>query len=103
MFCGWASPFVCGPTQINKNSNNINNIELYPNPTFTEITINLTSSETKTYIYNITDLAGKQIKKVELSGNKNNSLNVSELTQGVYIFNVLDAGRIIGVKKFVKE
>jgi hypothetical protein len=102
VFCGLTT-FGCAPTNINHISNNLNSIDLYPNPSFKEITINLTSSENKTYAYNITDLAGKQIRKGELSGNKNNSLNVSELTQGVYIFNVLDAGRIIGVKKFVKE
>ena len=96
----WSS---CGPVQINENSNKINSLELYPNPSFKEIIVELTSSENKIYTYNITDLAGKLIRKGELSGNKNNSLNVSELTQGVYIFNVLDTGRIIGVKKFVKE
>jgi len=100
--CGWSN-FCTGPSQINENTNNINNLELYPNPTLKELNIDITSSENKTYTYNITDPVGKQIKKGELSGNKNNSLNVSELTQGVYIFNVLDAGRIIGVKKFVKE
>jgi len=92
-----------GVVKINESSNNINSLELYSNPTFKELNVDLSSSENKTYTYNINDLAGKQIKKSELSGNKNNSLNVSELMQGVYIFNVLDAGRIIGVKKFVKE
>ncbi len=96
-------PFICMPMQVNEYQNGINSFYLYPNPTFKEITIDLSSSENKTYTYNITDLAGKQIKKGELSGNKNNLLNISELKQGVYVFNVLDEGRIIGVKKFVKE
>ncbi|MDZ4663722.1 MAG: T9SS type A sorting domain-containing protein [Bacteroidota bacterium] len=103
-FGGGSFPLNCyGVVKINESSNNINSLELYSNPTFKELNVDLSSSENKTYTYNINDLAGKQIKKSELSGNKNNSLNVSELMQGVYIFNVLDAGRIIGVKKFVKE
>ncbi|RXM39031.1 hypothetical protein BOQ62_13130 [Chryseobacterium sp. CH21] len=81
----------------------LHDIELtfYPNPV-TDI-INVTSKEAKINLVSIIDMAGKSIKTVFSSNNKNNtSVNVSELTAGNYIL-IIDTEKGRFNKKFIKK
>lgn len=59
-------------------------IEVYPNPTNNLVTI---SSELDSYDLSVTDLTGKVVLQQSLSGIEN-SVDVSSLTSGVYLFNI---------------
>lgn len=59
-------------------------IEVYPNPATNLVTI---SSELDSYDLSITDLTGKVVLQQSLSGIEN-SVDVSSLSSGVYLFNI---------------
>ncbi|PIB32777.1 hypothetical protein BFP78_00485 [Gaetbulibacter sp. 5U11] len=74
---------------------NINNISLYPNPT--KSTLNI---KTATAISNITvySLLGKQVIKTN-----SKTVDVSSLSNGVYLIKILDVNGNQHVKRFIKE
>ncbi|MBN8640969.1 MAG: T9SS type A sorting domain-containing protein [Flavobacteriales bacterium] len=59
-------------------------IEVYPNPANNFVTI---SSQLDSYDLNVTDLTGKVVLQQSLSGIEN-SVDVSSLSSGVYLFNI---------------
>lgn len=60
-------------------------IAVYPNPANNFVTI--ASQELNSYSLNVTDLTGKVVMQQSLSGIEN-SVDVSALTSGVYLFNI---------------
>lgn len=59
-------------------------VEVYPNPANNVVTI---STELDSYDLSVTDLTGKVVLQQSLSGIEN-SVDVSSLTSGVYLFNI---------------
>lgn len=101
-WCGpWWAP--CGPSAINEVFDSQNNFDAYPVPTLKELTIEFPNPQNNSFQYSITDLAGKIIRIGELEGDQKTSLNVQELTAGVYILSIRDGDKLVGVKKFVKQ
>ncbi|MDG1476210.1 MAG: T9SS type A sorting domain-containing protein [Vicingaceae bacterium] len=82
------------PTNIEKISTQ--NIIVFPNPTSSELTLTATEQIEK---INIIDLTGKTIRTIV---NPNNSIDVSELSKGLYFLQVHSKNGISN-KRFVKE
>ena len=75
-------------------------ISIYPNPAANEIKIsNLSPSENQIKIFN---LLGQQVKSIDVSNEQNTTINIADLTNGIYEMTISDGKKII-CKKFVKE
>lgn len=94
--CGCASL-----TGINNISQNENLLSIYPNPASENITINF-SSTSKNISIKIFDATGRLVKNMENVKSGKNTINVSELENGLYLINVND-GRSSVTKRFVKQ
>lgn len=95
---------------INKNTLGINDvsgevnsfsISLYPNPTNTVLNIKYESSISSSLKVDITSLDGKRIKSVQLSNL--NSIDISTLSEGIYLANFYNNSVLITTKKIVKN
>ena len=77
-------------------------IKVYPNPTSTVLNIELPENTSSVFEVFLTDIVGKVMKKDVLAGQKT-SIDVSELPNGLYFAQILEGGKVVGVKKFVVE
>ena len=61
---------------------------VYPNPSLNEVFVNLSSITTETgpATMNVINMAGERVKKVTLSTNDDISVDISNITAGVYYF-----------------
>jgi len=59
--------------------------QLYPNPCFNFIKIVLPDDPTDSYVFVLTDIAGRRIFSTSLRGGKENLIDVSHLKDGIYI------------------
>ena len=86
-----------GETSIPEVTQDIANINIYPNPTKDKIFINCESLSAIT----IHDILGKEVLYQNVSGKS--EINISHLSNGIYIVSVLSDGKIIGNCKIVKQ
>jgi hypothetical protein len=77
------------------------NVLISPNPTngLLNISFNTLPQNTKIELYNS---IGALVLTKEMS-NKNNTINVSELSSGIYFMKVLEENNLVAVKKVVRE
>ncbi|MEY4903740.1 MAG: hypothetical protein RLZZ292_1555 [Bacteroidota bacterium] len=73
--------------------------KIYPNPSAEILNIDLTE-ETPNATLQIFDLLGKIIVEKKLL-NKSNTLNISNLEEGIYLINVKSGERKLGIKKLI--
>ena len=79
-----------------------NSISIYPNPSFGFVKIVLTTQFVNNSSITIYDALGKLILTQEL-GNEINTLNISELKNGMYTYKVLNNSNIVKIGKIVKQ
>jgi hypothetical protein len=93
-------------TVISSTTKGINNISVYPNPSINENTIALTSTSNSELEINMYDLQGKLIKQIfkgkSKVGNNQFTYDISELSNGVYMYEIKLNNSIDHVK-FVKQ
>lgn len=77
-------------------SESINRVNLYPNPTNDYITIDLDES----FFYEIYDLQSKKVSSESIA--QNNTINVSSLNRGIYILKVTTNNEVYTQKIFKK-
>jgi len=75
---------------------NTTKISIYPNPTTSQLTLNTTE---KIERISILDITGKTVKTIILT---NNTIEVSDLTKGIYFLHVQTENGM-AVSKFIKE
>ena len=95
-----ASTYVCDVTTavITKPTRNeINN--LFPCPADKYLTIEIDASETDVTIISLSDILGKEILSIH-STQRNETLNTTELPNGVYILHI-QSGGVLRTRKFV--
>lgn len=86
-----------GSVGINETGNNIN-INVYPNPVANEL--NITTSFSEKTVFEIYDIAGKQIKSVELKG-AFTKVSADELSNGTYFYQIVNKkGAVINKGEF---
>jgi hypothetical protein len=74
----------------------IHSVSIYPNPTKSQLTID---TDLKVETIFITDIMGKTVKTVV---SPNNTIDVSQLTEGIYILQI-ELDTVLISKKFIKE
>lgn len=81
---------------------NNNNIKIYPNPVIDKVNILLPDNSSGHTIV-ITDIAGRSIKKaISTANQKSITLNVDELSKGVYMVKIISANQS-NCYKFIKQ
>ena len=80
---------------------NISNFDLsiYPNPTSNQINISSSITIEKVMLSNY---LGQNIKTYTIDGNKG-TIDISELTNGIYFAQFYHKGQIVAIKKIIKE
>ena len=66
-------------------------IKVYPNPTESNITIDLVSDENDTALLIVVDMLGKVLHQQNLSFNTGNAVNLNHLASGQYAFKITDS------------
>jgi hypothetical protein len=79
-----------------------NSISIYPNPSFGFVKIILTTQFVNNSSITIYDALGKLILTQEL-GNEINTLNISELKNGMYTYKVLNNSNVVKIGKIIKQ
>lgn len=77
-------------------------LTMYPNPSNSIVNIKLENIQNTDVIVEITSLDGKNIKSINLQNNLNTSIDISGLSQGLYITNFYANGVLISSKKLIK-
>jgi hypothetical protein len=79
-----------------------NGVNIYPNPTNGIINITLSSELTKNSTLEIYDAIGKLIV-TEVLSNELNTLNISNLSNGIYSFRVMNNNTMVKFGKLAKQ
>jgi hypothetical protein len=74
---------------------------IYPNPTNNSLTIAGKGFEMSQYTVAITDMLGRVVSNMDL--NIDTTLDVTNLSEGIYNLSILDGNKILMNKKFVKN
>ncbi len=79
-------------------------IRLFPNPNRGSFTLELSEAATPKMSYRITDLLGRILveKAIEI-GNVQQTVQTSDLSNGLYFIQLLNEGKKVAEKKFVKQ
>jgi alkaline phosphatase D len=82
-------------------------IMAYPNPSTTEITINYALNKTAQTEVQIFDMRGLGIKTIKLGKQSNGiyatTIDLSQLTNGIYFYHFIANGEIVNYGKFIKQ
>lgn len=89
-----------GNTGINNLSNNII-VNIYPNPTNKNITIDY-KTLSKKYNIKIYNASGTLIKNIDLVNSFETIINISDFKNGIYLLNVYDGKNFVS-KRFIKQ
>ena len=76
------------------------NFSVYPNPASDRVTIQLPTTSVKSELV-IYDYTGRKVKS-NLSIENNTSIDVSNLSSGIYIFRVISSDKV-GIQHFIKK
>ena len=79
-----------------------NSISVYPNPNNGVVNINLTSELAKNASLEVYDALGKLVAKQVLA-NELNTINISNLENGIYVFKVLNNTNTVKIGKLIKQ
>lgn len=79
------------------NTVQLSDLEMYPNPASSELTISAGDINAD---YLIVDITGKEVKKGKTNA-KDTTINISEMKQGVYLVKFFTNEKYIGTKKLI--
>jgi hypothetical protein len=79
-----------------------NSISVYPSPTSGLVNVILTSELSKNSTIEVYDAVGKLVVKQVLASEAN-AINISNLTNGIYTFKVLNNSNLIKTGKLIKQ
>ena len=94
-----------GVDEVILESDNIFNVEVFPNPSKGVFSIEFFIPNTNRHVLEVYDLLGKQIKSIEISkpiGRHKVSLDLTDVSSGDYILSIKSNGHIIK-KKIIKQ
>ncbi|CAM3366268.1 DUF4397 domain-containing protein [Aequorivita lipolytica] len=80
---------------------NASSFTIYPNPANEKLNINVAGMDLGQYTVSITDMLGRVITNSAI--NIDNTINVNNLSEGIYNLTVLDGNKVMVSKKFVKN
>jgi uncharacterized repeat protein (TIGR01451 family) len=82
---------------------NASNYIIYPNPATAAILINIQNTNEKIDSININDILGKSILKISNISSKQQSIDVSNLSKGVYFVEIITESKLKQTKKLIIE
>jgi hypothetical protein len=88
-----------GLTSITDQETENNLFSIFPNPSFEQVFVSLSESGSE-YLLTISDVTGREISSQVIHNNE--SLNVTALSKGIYLFRISD-GKNTQVKKFIRN
>ncbi|MFD1615372.1 T9SS type A sorting domain-containing protein [Gelatiniphilus marinus] len=91
-----------GVDAIISKENNFN-ISLFPNPSNHILNLKVESKNAANLKVDIISLDGKKLKSTKISNYKNNEVDISRLSQGMYLVNVYSNNMLLTSKRFVKN
>lgn len=91
-----------GVDDIESEANNFI-ISLFPNPTHSILNLKFESNTSSDLKVEIISLDGKKVKSISLSNYENTQIDISNLSQGVYLTNFYSSNVLIASKKLVKN
>ena len=104
-YAGCSSELDCKNVSVSGQApGTFNSFDCHPNPATAnfQITYSLKDNYQTAGII-ITDISGREVKSINLSGNRKGVVNISEanLTDGMYFYSLIADGIIIGTKKML--
>ncbi len=78
-------------------------LTLFPNPANTLVNINLENALNESVVVEIISLDGKKIKSAQLYNQQNTTIDISTLSEGIYITNFYTNDVLIASKKLIKN
>ena len=91
-----------GIDEITSEQNDFN-ITLFPNPSNSILNLKVESKNTVNLKVDIISLDGKRLKSIRISNYENNEVDISRLSQGVYLANFYSNNALLTSKRFVKN
>lgn len=82
--------------------NTFNHFDIHPNPSQHSIVVQLGNELTRVYTLALNDIQGRLLSEYEVTSNPF-TIDLAELSSGVYIITLLDQGTIIDSQKLIKE
>lgn len=79
------------------------NLSMYPNPTNNVVHFKLENTLANSIVVEIVSMDGKQVKTITLNNNQDTQVDISTLSQGIYITNFYENQVLIASKKLVKN
>ena len=89
---------ISGLTTASVDNNKLLGFSMFPNPAKTQLQISAKETITKADVFNV---LGRKVKSFTVN-NTSTSLDISELSKGIYLIKYESAGRV-GTAKFIKE
>lgn len=87
-----------------KNLSALKPIRIFPNPNPGSFNVELQQPATTGMTLRVTDLAGRLVlEKQAQTGNKLQTVQAENLAGGMYLLQLVEKGRVVGVEKFVKQ
>lgn len=87
-----------------KNLSALKPIRIFPNPNPGSFNVELPEPATTGMTLRVTDLAGRLVlEKQTTSGNVLQTVQAENLSGGMYLLQLVEKGRVVGVEKFVKQ
>jgi len=78
-------------------------LSMYPNPSNDVVHFKLENTLANTVMVKIVSMDGKLVKTINLNNNQNTAIDISALSQGLYITNFYTNDVLIASKKLVKN
>lgn len=78
-----------------------NGLSIYPDPATDQITIGFENETPESII--VSDMYGREVKKLIANDDSSMSIHVSDLSAGVYFISAVSNGRIYATAKFIKQ
>ncbi|WP_418602582.1 M64 family metallopeptidase [Hwangdonia sp.] len=79
------------------------NISLFPNPSHSILNLKVESKNTTSLKVDIISLDGKRLTSTKISNYENNQIDISRLSQGVYLAQIYSNNTLLTSKRFVKN
>jgi PKD repeat protein len=92
--------FVSGVGDINEKMR----VSIFPNPNRGTFTLEMSKKATTKMSYRVTNLMGQLIfeKPIE-KGSEQQTVEVKDLTEGLYFLHIVSEGKVVAIEKFVKQ
>jgi hypothetical protein len=102
---GWTADWTIGNTSIEEDNENFSNLNVYPNPTESNLKISFNLDQKQSFETKLISVTGEVVYSEtanDFLGNYSNTIDVSKLAKGVYFLNLTSDTESVNKKVVVK-